>query len=40
MGDIHGLDRDQSVLFPDSLDNYIDEANPVRFLDVFVDGLD
>jgi transposase len=40
MGYIHGLDRDQRVLFPDSLDDYIDEANPVRFLDVFVTGLD
>jgi len=40
MGHIHGLDRQQRVLFPDSLDDYIDEANPVRFLDAFVDSLD
>jgi transposase len=40
MGYIPGIDRDQSVLFPDSLDDYIDEANPVRFLEVFVNGLD
>jgi transposase len=40
MGHIHGLDRQQRVLFPDSLDDYIDAANPVRFLDAFVDSLD
>jgi transposase len=40
MGYIHGQDRHQQVLFPESLDDYIDEANPVRFLDVFVNGLD
>ena len=40
MGHIHGLDRQQRVLFPDSLDDYIEEANPVRFLDAFVDSLD
>jgi transposase len=28
------------VLFPERLDAYIDEANPGRFLDVFVNGLD
>jgi len=40
MGYIHGQDRHQQVLFPESLDDYIDAANPVRFLDVFVNGLD
>ena len=40
MGHIHGLDRQQRVLFSDRLDDYIDEANPVRFLDAFVDSLD
>jgi transposase len=40
MGYIHGQDRHQQMLFPESLDDYIDEANPVRFLDVFVNGLD
>jgi len=40
MGHIHGLDRQQRVLCPDSLDDYLDEANPVRFLDAFVDSLD
>ena len=40
MSYIHGQDRQQQVLFPESLDDYIDEANPIRFLDVFVNGLD
>src|SRR5215475_13314746 len=40
MSYIQGQDRHQQVLFPESLDDYIDEANPVRFLDVFVNGLD
>jgi hypothetical protein len=33
MGYIHGQDRHQQVFFPESLDDYIDAANPVRFLD-------
>jgi hypothetical protein len=37
MGYIHGQDRHQQVFFPESLDDYIDAANPVRFLDVFVE---
>jgi transposase len=40
MGYIQGQDRSQRVLFPASLDDYIDAANPVRFLAVFVNGLD
>jgi transposase len=40
MSYIQGQDRHQQVLFPESLEDYIDEANPVRFLDVFVNGLD
>ena len=35
-----GAERDQSILFPDSLDEYITEANPVRLTDAFVDSLD
>jgi transposase len=30
----------QSTLFPASLDDYVAEENPVRSVDVFVDGLD
>jgi len=37
---IEGADRDQSTLLPDCLDDWIDESNPVRAVDVFVDGLD
>src|SRR5215831_11759928 len=40
MSYIHGQDRHQQVLFPESLDDYIDEANPIRFLDVFVNRLE
>jgi transposase len=37
---IEGADRSQSVLFPERLDEYIGEDNPVRAIDVFVDTLD
>jgi hypothetical protein len=40
MGHIPGLDRQQRVLVPDSLDAYRDGANPVRFVDAFVDSRD
>jgi len=41
MGDyIEGVNRGQLVMFPQSLDEYIGEDNPVRFIDAFVDGLD
>jgi transposase len=37
---IEGTDRGQSTLFPECLDDWIDENNPVRAVDVFVNGLD
>jgi len=37
---IEGADRDQTTLFPERLEDWIDEANPVRVIDAFVDGLD
>ena len=37
---IEGEDRSQSTLFPEHLDDYIAEDNPVRVIDVFVDELD
>jgi len=37
---IDGANRTQSVLFPERLDDWIDEDNPVRAVDVFVDQLD
>jgi hypothetical protein len=36
---IEGEDRSQSTLFPEHLDDYI-EDNPVQVIDVFVDELD
>src|SRR6266550_2452565 len=35
-----GDDRSQSTLFPERLDDYLAEDNPVRAIDVFVDELD
>jgi transposase len=40
MGHIEGASRDQHLLFPDVLDDYIAEDNPVRFIEAFVDSLD
>ena len=40
MGHIAGTDRAQMLLLPEAVEDYVDEANPVRFIDAFVDGLD
>jgi transposase len=37
---IEGTDRSQAILFPERLDDYIAEDNPVRAVDAFVDELD
>jgi len=37
---VEGEDRSQSTLFPERLDDYIEEDNPVRVIDVFIDELD
>ena len=37
---VDGLDRRQRFLLPESLDDYVDENNPVRVIDVFVEALD
>ncbi|HMF87369.1 MAG TPA: IS1182 family transposase [Gemmatimonadaceae bacterium] len=37
---IEGTDRQQSTLFPECLEDWICEDNPVRVIDVFVDELD
>jgi transposase len=37
---VEGTDRGQSTLFPESLEDWICEDNPVRVIDVFVDELD
>ena len=39
-GFVEGVDRGQSTLFPAVLDESIGDDNPVRAIDVFVDGLD
>ncbi|MBI4546398.1 MAG: IS1182 family transposase [Ignavibacteriae bacterium] len=40
MEHISGTPREQITLFPDAVDDYISQENPVRFLDAFVDQLD
>lgn len=37
---IEGVCRTQAVLFPEQLDDWIEEDNPVRAIDAFVGGLD
>jgi transposase len=37
---VEEADRGQWTLLPECLDDFIDESNPVRVIDVFVDGLD
>jgi len=37
---VEGLDRGQSTLFPECLEDWVGEDNPVRVIDAFVDGLD
>ena len=37
---IAGLERDQLLLLPEAVDDYVGSDNPVRFIDAFVDGLD
>ena len=37
-GFIEGADRAQTTLLPECLDDWVEESNPVRFIDAFVDG--
>ena len=37
---IEGQDRSQSTVFPERLEDWVSEDNPVRVIDVFVDELD
>src|SRR5438046_8753795 len=37
---VEGTDRGQSTLFPECLEDWIEENNPVQVIDVFVDELD
>jgi len=36
---IEGAIREQSMLFPESLEDYVSEDNPVRYINAFVDSL-
>ena len=38
-GFVEGADRQQTTLLPECLDDWVDESNPVRAVDVFVDAL-
>lgn len=40
MGYIKGADRDQIILLPDTLDDYVGADNEVRAIDAFIDSLD
>src|SRR6266513_2256338 len=37
---IRGVNRNQVILFPESVEDYITEENPVRFIDAFVSSFD
>ena len=34
------MDRSQTLLLPESVEDYVSAQHPVRFLDAFVEGLD
>jgi transposase len=36
---VEGVDRRQATLLPECLEDWVDENNPVRAVDVFVDAL-
>src|SRR3981189_1057162 len=40
MTHIAGFGRDQLLLLPEAVDDYVEADNAVRFIDAFVDGLD
>jgi len=40
MAHLTGHDRSQTLLLPESLDDYVAAENPVRFIEAFVDSLD
>jgi transposase len=39
-GHVAGFCRNQGLVLPYTLEEYVDEENPVRFIDAFVDSLD
>jgi transposase len=36
---VQRLNRKQTALFPNTLEEYVDKENPVRFIDAFIDSL-
>jgi transposase len=40
MAYVSGVDRQQTMLLPESLEQYVGSEHPVRFIDAFVEGLD
>ena len=39
-GFVAGMDRGQATLLPECLEDWVDESNPIRVIDAFVDALD
>ncbi len=39
MSYIEGESRDQAIMFPEVIDDYIEKGNPVRIINIFVEGL-
>jgi transposase len=39
-GFVAGMDRGQATLLPECLDDWVDDSNPVRVIDAFVEMLD
>jgi len=37
---IQGTDRNQTTLLPEVMEDYVQENNPVRFIDAYINGLD
>ena len=37
---VEGIDRDQATLFPECLEDWVEENNAVRVIEAFVEGLD
>src|ERR1700751_295198 len=37
---VEGIDRGQATLFPECLEDWVCEDNPIRVIDAFVEGLD
>ncbi|HAJ32970.1 MAG TPA: hypothetical protein DCK79_06320 [Candidatus Atribacteria bacterium] len=40
MGYIKGEDRNQIILFPESIDEYVSDNNSIRIIDEYINQLD